>query len=196
MRQRIGKRLGSCVVPALLLAMVRISSAQAVSAVPKLDLNRYMGVWYEIAELPIKAERRCASDGRVLYALGDKKDSFQMGTFCEQKNGSPGSWGANGKMDKTGDGRLKLSRLVLFHKKYYVLATGPDYDWALVGTPNHKMLWVLSRESTLAPDALAQLKSKASAFGFKTDKLVTLPQHPTLSAATSPVTAPPARPSP
>ena len=184
----------------LVLSAGRIGVAQSVPAVPKLDLNRYMGVWYEVARYPVKQEKNCASDGRILYALGDKKNSFQLGTFCEQKNGTPGSWGSSGKMGKTGDGRLKLSRLFILHSKYYVMATGSDYDWALVGTPNHKSLWILSRTATLPAETLTQIESTASGAGFKTDKLVHVEQHPTISAtnigtgATTTTTAQPAQP--
>ena len=157
-------------------AACQTAVAQTVSAVPKLDLKQYMGVWYEIARFPVKSEKRCTGEGKVLYALGDRPGSFQMGTSCRLKNGTPDEWDANGKMDKLGDGRLKLSRLELFSTKYWVLALGPAYDWALVGSPNHKTLWVLSRTVTLSPDVLTAIEAKASAEGFETGKLIMVHQ--------------------
>ena len=153
-------------------------AAQTVTAVPRLDLNRYMGTWYEVARLPDKTEKKCVRNVRILYALGDKKGTFQMGTSCELKDGTPDDYDATGKMDKQGDGRLKLNHLVLFSTPYWVLATGPAYEWALVGSPKHKTLWILSRTATLDPAVLAQLKEMATAQGFDLSKLITVSQAP------------------
>lgn len=167
---------------AVVLAGMMISGAQAaraqtVTPVPKLDLNRYTGVWYEITRFPPKAEKKCLNDGMVLYALGEKPGHLQMSTTCQLENGSPDSWGNTGKMDKAGDGRLKLGRFWPFTHKYWVLAAGTGYEWALVGTPNHKSLWVLSRTRTLSSDVLSSIEAQARAQGFNTDKLVPMPQQ-------------------
>ena len=162
----------------LAFAMAQTVPGQTVSAVPKLDLNQYMGTWYEIARLPTKAEKKCVSDVLVLYALGDKPNSFQMGTSCHLKNGASDVRDADGKRyKKSDDGRLKLTRLVLFSTKYWVLDLAPDGSWALVGSPNHKQLWILSRTAVLSPEVLTALEAKASAQGFKTGKLITVPQQ-------------------
>ena len=67
-------------------------------------------------------------------------------------------------------------RLVLLSTPYWVLATGPAYEWALVGSPKHKTLWILSRTSTLDPAVLMQIKSTATAQGFDLTKLITVAQ--------------------
>ena len=162
----------------LLVSFARQAAAQTVTAVPKLDLDRYMGTWYELARLPNKTEKKCVANVKVLYALGDKKKTFQMGTSCDLKDGTPDDYDATGKMDRGGDGRLKLSRLVIFSTPYWVLATGPAYEWALVGSPKHKTLWILSRTSALDPTILAQIKSTATAQGFDLAKLITVAQMP------------------
>ena len=161
---------------ALLGGMVQKASAQTVTAVPRFDLNKYMGTWYEVARLPNKTEKKCVRDVKVLYALGDKKGTFQMGTSCDLKDGTPDDYDGTGKIDKQGDGRLKLSRLVIFSTPYWVLATGPNDEWALVGSPKHKTLWILSRSSTLDPAVLTQVKSTATAQGFDLSKLITVVQ--------------------
>ncbi|MGI4829948.1 MAG: lipocalin family protein [Janthinobacterium lividum] len=156
---------------AALLSGAQTAAAQSVRAVPKLDLNQYVGVWYVVSRIPTKAEKRCLSDNMVLYALGDKARTFQMGTFCTVKGGNPDDLDATGKMDKNGTGKLKLSHLVFFSRKYWVLATGPAFDWALVGSPNHKTLWVLSKTASLSPDVNAEIQKTVSAEGFDPGKL-------------------------
>ena len=153
------------------------ASAQRVAAVPLLDLASFMTSWYEIAAFPVRAQKHCLSNTLVLYALGDKKNSFTVVTSCQIKDANPDYWNASGKLGAAGDGRLKLSHWGIFHARYWVIATGPSYEWALVGNPNHHSLWVLSKTPTLAPAVLAQIEATASAAGFNTAKLVQLPQH-------------------
>jgi apolipoprotein D and lipocalin family protein len=74
------------------------------------------------------------------------------------------------------DGRLKVMKLWPFTTKYWVLALGPDYGWSLVGSPNHKSLWIYSKSPTLAPDVLAQIEAQAAAEGYPVAKLVLTPQ--------------------
>ncbi len=160
-----------------LLAAAPEVSAQAASAVAKLDLDKLTGTWYQIAKLPVKAEKKCLSDGTVLYALSDKPGSFQTGTFCTLKGGDHNDITNSGKQDKAGDGKLKIRHLVIFSRKYWVLATDPNFEWALVGTPNHKSLWILSRQPTLADPVYQQVQTVASSQGFPVGKLV-LVTHP------------------
>ena len=168
-------------VAALLLAFLFAASpeavAQSASPVPKLDPNRLIGTYYEIARYPIRREKTCLTNEMVLYALGDKKNSLQIVTTCEVKDGNSNSWNAAGKFDKSGDGKIKLSWIWPFTQKYWVLELAPDYTWALVGTPNHKSLWILSRAVPLAPEALSEIESKATAQGFNTAKLVKITQR-------------------
>jgi apolipoprotein D and lipocalin family protein len=160
----------------LLLALppcATVAAAQTATAVPQLDLNRFMGTWYEVARYPIKPEKSCVADAMVLYALADKSTHFQVVDSCRTKDGSMNVRNANGKTsDKSGDGKLKVGSFFLFYKKYWVLAIGPDNDWALVGAPNHKTLWILSRTPVIKPENLALAESKAAAEGFPNAKLI------------------------
>lgn len=153
-------------------AVTQTRGTGAVTAVPQLDLNRFSTAWNVQAWMPNKSEKRCVSDVDVLYAFGDKPKTFQLGTFCRLANGSVEEWEGSGKTDKAGGGKLKLRHWVVLSQPYWVLAVAPDYQWMLVGTPNHKKLWVLSKDATLEPGVLANLKGQASAQGFDTSKLV------------------------
>ncbi len=161
---------------ALLIALAPLSIAQTATAVPKLELSALTGVWYEIASVPTKFDKHCVGDVTVMFALGDKPRSFQMGTFCKVKGGNFDESDDTGKTDKDGSGKLKLSYFVLLSKKYWVLAQGANNSWALIGTPNHKKLVILSRTPTLPAQTYTEIQSQAAAQGFKTDRIAKLPQ--------------------
>ncbi len=164
---------------AILLALCAAvpAAAETPVAVPKLDLNQFIGTWYVMERLPIRREKLCLGDEMVLYALGDKRNTFQVVTSCALKNDNSTAWNDKGKLEPAGSGALKLSRLIFLHSKYWVLAAAPDYTWAVVGTPNHKSLWILSKATTLAPEALSAATAQASTAGFDSNKLVKIPQH-------------------
>jgi apolipoprotein D and lipocalin family protein len=152
--------------------------AQKAAAVPQLDLNRFFGTWYEIARLPDKPEKKCVGDAFMIYAAKSKAWDFSEVTSCQLKDGSASVRNLTGKRaeKKGSDGRLKVITIWPLSAKYWVLAVAPDYSWALLGTPNHKMVWVLSRTASLAPDVLTQAESQAASQGFNTGKLVMVAQ--------------------
>ena len=178
MTRRLPNRRIHAAMSCLLSLLVPCGAvAQSATAVPKLDLDKLTGTWYQIAKLPVKAEKKCLSDGTVLYALNDKNKSFQTGTFCTIKGGEQDDITNSGKQDKQGTGKLKVRHLVIFSRKYWVLATDPNFEWALVGSPNHKSLWILSRKPEIAPELYQQLQTTAAAQGFPVAKLVPV-SHP------------------
>jgi apolipoprotein D and lipocalin family protein len=162
----------------LLLAAIPRASAQAATPVPTLDLTRLVGTYYEIARYPIRREKLCLSKQMVLYSLGDKNNSLQIVTVCQVRQDFTTYWNKQGKLDDSNNGKIKLNSMWPFYTKYWVLAIAPDYSWALVGNPNHKSLWILSRSPALAPDVLSGIQSQAAAQGFDTAKLVKIPQEP------------------
>ena len=93
----------SVLLPALCLA-ARPLHAQSATAVPKLDLDKLTGTWYQVARLPTRAEKKCLADGTVLYALNDKPRTFQVATFCTVKGGDKDDLGNSGQQDKLGTG--------------------------------------------------------------------------------------------
>ena len=149
-----------------------------VTAMPKLDINQLTGTWYEIQRLPDKPEKHCVTNAIVLYARSDKAHQLQVVNSCLGKDGYTHIRNANGKPAKKNieDGRLKLTYVFPFSDKYWFLEIGAENDWALVGSPNHKTLWILSRKPTLSADLLTQAQAKATAEGFDVGKLVTVSQ--------------------
>ena len=180
-----GKRVRRCKVSfilrivvggALLTAFVpgasSVAIAQSTSALPSVDLNRFSGSWYEIARLPNKREKGCLADVVDLIALADKVDRLLLVTSCEAKNDYTDVANADIRTEKgSGGGKLKVIYLWPFSEKEWILALGPNYEWVLLGSPNHKALKVLSRTRTLSTEVLSDLKQKAASEGYATGKM-------------------------
>jgi apolipoprotein D and lipocalin family protein len=154
-----------------------VAKAQTVTPVPQLDLTRMVGTWYEVLRLPLKADKKCLQQSTVLYALGDKPSTFTVVQTCPLAGGFKDVKNFDGKRQKKGatDGSLAIKKLVILSNKFDVIALGPDYQWAVLGTRNHKLYSVLSRTPVLAEDALGESKSRLSAEGFNVSKLISPP---------------------
>lgn len=169
--------VGGAVFTALSLGMVSAASGQTVSALPSVDLNRFAGSWYEIARLPTKREKGCIADVVDLIGLAYKPDRLTLVNSCKAKNDYTDVRNANIKAEKnSGDGKLKVTYIWPFSEKEWILALGADYEWVLIGSPNHKLLRVLSRTRVLSPDVLNEIKLKATSEGYPTDKLMMMLQ--------------------
>ncbi len=163
---------GAIAVVTLVLAVTGAARAQSASALPLVDLNRFAGSWYEIARLPTKREKGCIADVVDLIASGDKRNEYQLVNSCKAKNDYTDVTNADIKAVKnSGGGKLKVQYIWPFSDKEWVLALGSDYQWALVGSPNHKGLRILSRTRQMSPDVLATIKQKAASEGYAVDKL-------------------------
>ena len=165
-------------VCALLMAGVgRAATAQSVTPVPNLDLNRLRGTWYEVAKYPYKATKSCLNNSFALIALGNNDRTVQMVYYCSTKRIYSDPTHTNATQAKSGNGELKIKHLFLLHRTRDVLAIAPDDSWFVIGSANHKDLWIYSKTATMSADTLAAVESQAAAQGFSSAKLVMTRQN-------------------
>lgn len=65
-----------------------------------------------------------------------------------------------------------LAWLPLVWADYWVIALDPDYQWAMVGEPDRKYLWILSRSPQMQRAQLERLKAKAAEMGYDLSPLI------------------------
>lgn len=154
-----------------------------VATAPLLDLRRYAGRWFEIARLPLSTESDCASDVTATYTLLRGGDRLRVVNSCRNRDGEIEEVRGLGRT--TGGDGAKLE--VCFAPKalrwlpgawapYWVLHVDPDYGAAVVGTPDRKHLWLLSRMPFMDDSHLQRLLLYARAQGFDTTRLMRTPQ--------------------
>ena len=155
------------------LAAAASSSKPALETVPYVDLERYMGTWYEIARFPQYFERGC-NCSKANYSLNKEKGYVTVVNECRKNS-------VKGKLKKvqgkafvqkgSGNARLKVQFQWPFKGDYYIIDLAPDYSYAMVGHPNRKYLWILCREREMSEDLYESLVEKARAKGFDVQKL-------------------------
>lgn len=165
-------RLYPVLLACLLLAATPLTAAEPVRAVDALDIDRYAGQWHEIAHLPVSFQKQCAGDITAHYGL--RHDGrISVTNACRNSNGERvvAEGVARPVADHPGQLQVRfvpdwLSWVPLVWADYWVIALDPDYQWAMVGEPGRKYLWILSRLPEMDRARFEQLKAQAEAMGY------------------------------
>jgi len=157
---------------AAIFAATTIGERADLEVVPRVDLDRYVGRWYEIARLPNRFEKKCAGSVTATYSLrADGK--IEVVNRCRKSSGDYTT--ATGKakiVDKTTNAKLKVTFFWPFYGDYWILDLGDNYEYAVVGAPNRKYLWILSRNRQMDESLYRRLLAKMAARGFKTEQMI------------------------
>lgn len=143
-----------------------------VQTVASVDLNRYLGLWYEIARYPNSFQKNCRNS-TAMYTAREDGDITVVNRCRSEKDGSIRE--AKGRawvVDSSTNARLKVSFFWPFRGDYWIIDLGKDYEYAVVGTPNRKYLWILSRDPEMAPDVLERINENLTRQGFEPSKLI------------------------
>ena len=141
-----------------------------LEVVPHVDLNRYLGKWYEIARLPARFQEGC-TDTTATYALSED-GSISVLNECRRNGKMKQAKGKAKVVDKNSGAKLKVTFFWPFYGDYWIIDLGKDYDYAVVGTPNRKYLWILSRTPKMDEKLYSQLIEFAKSKGFNINNLI------------------------
>jgi apolipoprotein D and lipocalin family protein len=143
-----------------------------VQAVANVDLARYIGQWHEIARFPMYFQNQCVGDVTANYSQMEN-GKIKVINRCRTKDGEVDqAEGSASVVENSGNSQLKVSFFWPFRADYWVIGLDPDYRWAVVGNPNRKYLWILSRTKTMTPSDLAAAKASAAAQGYALAQLI------------------------
>ncbi len=179
MKKRIAAA-GLLLLFAALLVKAERKEKEPLRVVPAVDLPRYAGLWYEVARLPNRFEEKCAGDVTAEYTL-KASDRLKVVNRCRKKDGRMTEAVGEAKLadGKGPNSRLKvrfapsfLSFLPFVWGDYQIIELAPDYTYAVVGAPDRKYLWVLSRTPRMDEGVYQRLLEAARAQGFDTGRMI------------------------
>ena len=159
---------------AFCLNFMSCSTASTIdnTTVKSLDLNRFMGRWYEIARFDHRFERGM-QQVTTIYAIqtNGKVKVINQGIKNDKWETAEGK----GKLTTT-PGLLRVSFWGPFYSDYRIMMLAPDYSYALIGGENDKYLWILSRSPQMHQDIRNQILREAQRRGYDTNKLIWVEQ--------------------
>lgn len=145
------------------------------TTVSNLDVNRFMGSWYEIARYEhsfekgmthVKANYSLLPDGTIRVLNSGMKNG--------KKKEIEGK--ARKKKDSNSNSKLEVSFFLWFYSDYFVFELDDNYQYAVIGSSSDKYLWILSRTPQLPQSTINDLLIKIKKRGYDTSKLYFVPQ--------------------
>jgi apolipoprotein D and lipocalin family protein len=144
--------------------------------VPKVDLNRYLGRWYEIAKYPNRFERKCASNVTATYATRPDGKISVVNSCTTQQGKVTESKGWAKVVDRKTCSKLKVTFFWPFFGNYWIIDLGPDYEYAVIGEPSRKYLWILSRAPKMDETLYAEITKRLANKGYDAQRLERMKQ--------------------
>lgn len=148
--------------------------------VDQVDLQKYAGLWYEIARLPVifqKADERATAE----YSLNPNGHIALVNTAYEQSGENRSVTGTAVPVKNSGNAKLKVTIDNFFAKlfgsppdygNYWILKLDTDYRYVLVGSANRKTLWLLARTPQIPEPIFQDYIAHAAQAGYDTTRLI------------------------
>lgn len=155
-------------LPLMLAACATTKNVPTTAA--SVDLNRYMGTWYEIASFPNRFQKNCKCT-TANYRLESNKVSIV--NMCIKSNTDKVSTAKGNAwvVPNTNNTQLKVQFFWPFKGDYWILYVNPNYTHVLVGSPNREYLWILAREREINHSSYHKLIKIAKEKGYDITKL-------------------------
>ncbi len=144
-----------------------------LQAVESVDLERYLGTWYEIASFPQSFQRGCTATTATYTLAGEGE--IEVLNRCRKGTPEGPEDSARGRarvIDAATNAKLEVSFFGPFWGDYWIIDLGAGYEYAVVGHPGRDYLWVLSRTPTLDDDVYAGILARLEEKAYDTSRLV------------------------
>ncbi|MGA2298104.1 MAG: lipocalin family protein [FCB group bacterium] len=148
------------------------SDYQYLPVVKEVDLNKYLGKWYEIASFPQSFQKDCNCTTAEYFAT--ESDYIKVVNSCRKKSPQGELATATGKafiVPNTNNAKLKVQFFWPFKGDYWIIELAEDYSYAVVGHPNRDYLWILSRSPKMEEHTYQMLLDKIKQKGFDITRL-------------------------
>lgn len=155
------------------------SNYAPLDVVDKVDIQRYIGKWYEIANFPNSFQKGCNCT-TAEYRIIDS-ETIRVINTCRKDSINGEIDQATGKafvVEGSNNAKLRVQFFWPFRGDYWIIELDKEnYQYAVIGTPSRKYLWILSRTSKMDEATYCMLIDKCSEKGFDISKLVTTNQE-------------------
>ena len=160
-------------------ACAGVDSKGDLQTVASVDLSRYTGTWYEIARLPMWFQRHCV-DSKAIYSSRPDGAVGVRNECVTDTGGVERAEGVATVVDTKTNARLTVvfdnwfARLFGSSREgnYWILDLDQEYQTAMVGTPDRRFLWILSRTPQLDEATYRRLVERAQQLEYPVSDLI------------------------
>ena len=152
--------------------MLGCKNYEKMETVASVDLQKYSGIWYEIASYPTVFQKGCTNTSAE-YLLTDK-NYVKVINRCNKDSINGIAKSIEGKafiVKNTNNTKLKVQFFWPFKGDYWIIGLADDYSWAVVSHPNRKYLWILARSKTINDETYKKIIQLIVVKGLNPEKL-------------------------
>lgn len=181
--RRINWRLGRLGILAAMLGAGAVVSTGCgllppLQSVASVDLQRYAGLWYEIAKYPVPFQVGCVGV-TAEYTLQENGTVRVLNTCREGTLDGPARTIEGTAVVTNAANNSQLAVFFFgFPGAYWIIDLDVDYQWAVVSEPTRSTCWILSRTPTLDAGVYQGILDRLAANGFDVNRIVPTPQPP------------------
>lgn len=145
--------------------------------VKDLELEEYLGTWYEIARFDHRFERNLVGVTANYSLREDGKIKVVNSGYKNSLDGPKSTAVGKAKIPDTNrPAHFKVSFFWFFYSDYLVMELDENYQWAVIGSSSDNYLWILSRTPQIKDSLKKELLGKISARGYNTNELIWVEQ--------------------
>lgn len=156
-----------------------LANAQPPPTVPEVDLEQYVGKWYEIASIPQSFQKDCVGNTTAEYSFAER-GRIRVINSCDTATGNRKVAEGRAKVvERPSNSKLKVTFVKLidwvfaFGGDYWILDLANDYSFVLIGHPDRSYAWILSRTPSIDMDLLIAMEMRYKDLGYDTCKILT-----------------------
>jgi apolipoprotein D and lipocalin family protein len=161
-----------CLIFLVLPCIARKTTEPPFKTVKHVDIERYMGVWYEIARFPHRFERDLVGVTAIYKLQANGRISVLNQGYKYTLDGKHKKAKGRARIPNPDfPGYLQVSFFLCFWADYLILELDKDYQYVLVGSSSSNYLWILARTPEMQNDVYDTLVHKAAELGYDVRKL-------------------------
>lgn len=138
----------------ILIPLFKLFDELKLKTVDFIDLEKYSGIWYEIARLP-NSFQKDISNVTAEYTL--EKNRIKVVNSARRRDGTINSVSGYATAIDSTNSKLDVVFFWPFSGKYYIVKIGKDYEYSVVTEPSRKVFWILSRTKTLSQNTIDEI---------------------------------------
>ncbi|MCX6256944.1 MAG: lipocalin family protein [Bacteroidia bacterium] len=141
-----------------------------LQTVNHVDINRYMGKWYEIASFPQRFQKGCSCTTAEYELMPG--NYVKVTNRCTRNGGVSEITGKAFVKKNSGNAWLKVQFFWPFKGDYLIIDLDSNYQYSVVGHPGRNYLWILSRQPVMNDSLYQEIEKRCREKGFDTEKLI------------------------
>lgn len=165
------KRLFIIILIPVIQLIAQESNNSQLKTVESVSLEKYVGVWYEIAKIPNTFQCSCKKNTTATYSI-QKDGKIKVVNRCVEDDGEINqAEGVARIVDKLTNAKLEVSFVSFFGWRpfwgdYWIIGLEDNYQWVIVGHPKREYGWTLSRTKSISEETKLKIFSLLKKQGY------------------------------